>query len=319
VGLKIILRGGIWQIVGTVAGRRVRVSSRTGDRRAAEAQARALERDAWSERPAWTFADAALSYLQGGGDPRFTADLIRHFGGTPLAEILPGNIRDAAPILLPGRKPATWNRQVVTPAQAIINHGADRGMCAPIRVKRFPVKQARARPAGDRAWLDAFRSKARPEIAALALFMFVTGARVGEALRLPWSDFDAEHRLAWLDRTKTRPRMALLTAELAAEMAALKHGRPTVFRWRSESYVHRLWRETCARAEIAVLTPQEAGRRGFATEAIIRQGIDPKTAAALGGWASPRIPLEIYATANPDLELVERVFGAPATHKAKKP
>jgi hypothetical protein len=38
--------------------------------------------------------------------------------------------------LYPGCSGATWNREVITPTQAVINC-ADQNLCPPIRIKRF--------------------------------------------------------------------------------------------------------------------------------------------------------------------------------------
>jgi integrase len=53
-------------------------------------------------------------------------------------------------------------------------------------------------------WVKAFRQHASPQLGALALFMFVTGARVSEALRVQWDDLDFKPRPS----SSTRPRSA---------------------------------------------------------------------------------------------------------------
>lgn len=155
---------GIWQVRGTVAGQRIRKSSGSGDEATARKFAARLERDAWERHLApvsevLTFEASALLYLEADREARFLAPLIHHFRGWDLADIRQGHIHDAARKLYPLAAPATWNRQVVTPVQAVINFAAERGHAAPVKVKRFKEDRA-PRAAVDRAWLDAFMAKA---------------------------------------------------------------------------------------------------------------------------------------------------------------
>jgi hypothetical protein len=53
----------------------------------------------------------------------------------------------------------------------------------------------------------------------------------------------------------------------------------------------------------------EAGRHSFATEALIRRGIDPVTTAALGGWRNPTVLMNTYAHAEDLGTVAEKVFG----------
>ncbi len=78
------------------------------------------------DRASLTFAEAALIYVDDGHRDLYLAPLIRHFRDQPVAAITAGHIRAAARVLYPEARPATWNRQVITPARAIINHAAGR-------------------------------------------------------------------------------------------------------------------------------------------------------------------------------------------------
>jgi hypothetical protein len=42
------------------------------------------------------------------------------------------------------------------------------------------------------------------------------------------------------------------------------------------------------------------GRHGFFTELVVRQGVDPVTAAKAGRWSDPNLPMRIYAHAETD-------------------
>ncbi len=297
--------GGLWQAHGTVAGRRIRKSTGTRDKHLAQQEARRLEKEVWARRldpqaDRLTFEAAALHYMRADGEARFLAPLIQYFKGCPVDEIRPGNIQDAARDLYPGRKPGTWNRNVITPARAVLNFAADRGWCSAIRVKRFPEEPVE-RVAADREWLDKFMDHAPEHLALLAMFMFTTGARITEALNLE----KIEGRQAWL-RTKTGPRVAIMPRELMLRMK----GNPDAFVYKSRSSVYNHWYKICDKAQIERIPPHQAGRHAFGTEMIVRRGIDPKTTAELGGWKSPRVLMERYAHAENLPAVVDEVFGS---------
>ena len=260
------------------------------------------------------FEDAVVSYKRAGGDGRFTHLLTNYFAGTPVRDILPGHVQDAARAIYPTAKPATRNRQALTPASAIINHAAERGWCGIIRIKRFPEDKV-TRVAATREWLDAFMAEAEPEIAALALFMFTTGARISEALSLRWED--VEGRNAHIRKTKSGAgRDCILSREVSLRIVALVPVNGRVFRYASRRWVYTKWQAACTRAGIPYIRPHQAGRHAFATEMIVRHGVDPMTTAKLGGWASTRM-LDRYAHPEGLEGVVDKVFATPKP-KARK-
>ncbi len=313
---------GIWQISGTLGGQRVRASAKTCDRKAAQSAAKAIEREHWQRRAAGKaevimFEEAVASYERAGGDTRFNDPLALHFAGIPVRDILPGHVQDAARAIYPTAKPATLNRQGITPASAILNHAAARGWCAPIRVKRFTEDKV-ARIAADREWLDAFMAAAEPEIAALALFMFTTGARISEALSLRWED--VEGRNARIRKTKIgEGRTCILSREMALRLLDLSHDECRhVFRYRSKRWVYTKWQAACERAGIDYIRPHQAVRHAFATEMIVRHGIDVKTTAELGGWADTKTLLANYVHPDGKMEgVVDEVFATPKPKERK--
>lgn len=325
MGLRVVRRSGspYWQIVGTIAGRRIRKSTKTSDRTAAVSKAKALEREYWKRRASGrknvvTFDVASQAYRDADGETRFLDPLEAYFAGYPVADILPGHVHDAARELYPTAKPATWNRNVITPVRAVINHASERGWCSPIRIRRFEEK-APERKAADREWLDAFTAHADPTIAALAMFMFTTGARISDALSLRWGGIDG--RQAEI-QTKTGPRTVTLTREMVTRLQWMgghpdRHPtRPFIYRGRDQ--VYPLWYAVCDAAGIERIPPHQAGRHAFATEMIVRHGIDAKTTAELGGWASPRMLMERYAHPEDTEAVVDAVFDAPKPRPASK-
>lgn len=281
---------GIWQIKGTVAGIRIRESARTRDRRLAEEKAAEIEAEIYREghrRHYHTFEQAVIAYVEDGGEARFLAPALDYFAGWELRHITPAAIRKAASDLYPGTSASTRNRQGIVPVQSVVNHAHQQGWCPPIRVKRLPEKKPERRVVA-REWLDALMAEAAPNTAALALFMFQTGARIGEAVDLEWSDVDLPAMTATLRETKNgEDHTVHLTTELAARMAALTLGR-RVFGYTAKSGVYGALRRACRRAGIEYVPPHQAGRHSFAT-ALRDEGMGAEDIAKAGNWKS--VPL----------------------------
>ncbi len=325
--LKIKWVGGIAHAHGTLAGRRIRQSLGTRDPDIAEHQrarieSRTLKAALYGEEYEITFAEAALKYLDEGGDGRFLAPILKAFGPRRrIAEIKPGHIRSLARQIYPDASPATRNRQVITPVRAVINHAADSGLCAHVRIKRFAEARAERR-ASDSAWIEAYcAAEACPRRRAARRFMWQTGARISDCVRVEPRHLDLARCRITLERTKNGdPGEFLITAELAEEIAALeprrcRDGSLRVFGHQHRDGLYKAMRRTCARAGLEMLTPHEAGRHGFATEMIVRRGLDVATTARLGRWKSQRLLLERYAHPENLSETVEAVFGRAAAGK----
>jgi hypothetical protein len=85
-------RSPYWIMRGTVRGIRIEESTSVGDRKVAEEirakrEAEILAQSIYGRGATATFAEATVSYLESGGDKRFLAGVIKHFGTTPLAKI----------------------------------------------------------------------------------------------------------------------------------------------------------------------------------------------------------------------------------------
>lgn len=311
---QLVKRGNVWWYSFTVDGRRYRRSSKTPDRRLAEDIA---SKDEWRHRQAavhgagsvLTFGEAMALYLPQAKSDRFLLPLLNRWGNVKVADITADVIRRGAQELYPKASPATRNRQVITPARAIINCAADSGHCSHIRVKRFP-ETVRKRKAGDGTWLKKFRKACQePRLAAIARFMFETGARIGEAVALLWDDVNLPEATATFGKTKNgEPHTVYLSPGMVADLANLPKGRK-VFGYDHKRTVGRQWNKTVKRAEIEHRTPHEAGRHGFATELIVRNGVDIPTVAKMGNWKSHRLLSETYAHPERERETVLKVFG----------
>jgi integrase len=310
--LTIYRRGAFWHYRGSIAGRRLRGSTRTADEDTAlqivaDLEARAWKRHIYGPEAVLTFAQAAILYRQAGRSPRFLDAIEDYWKNTPVRKITPGAVRQSALQLYPNAGGATRNRQVIVPTQAIVNHAAEAELCRPLRVKRFPVEKREKTPA-TWAWVQAFMAHANPHLGALACFMFGTGARISEALAVTWNDVDLKSGRALIRQTKVgNERTAHLPAPLIAAIANIEGDRiGKVFKYSSRSTAKVQWNKAVRRAGLPHLS-FHACRHGFAT-ALLHAGVDPVTVARRGGWATPQHVLSTYGHASEDLTVVDRIF-----------
>lgn len=258
-------------------------------------------------------AQAILAYLDAGKPDRFLKPIADHWKETRVKTITPEAIRQSARKLYPNAGENTWTRQVIVPTAAVINYAAAMGWCSPIKVKRFSA-QAKEKTPADLEWITAFADQAAadglPHLAALCLFMFGTGARIGEAVALTWGAVDLQKRRAIVNQTKTKhARTAHLPASVVAAIANIPSNRrqsDLVFGYACSSSTNKVWKNVADRAGIAPLSPH-CCRHGFAT-AMLRNGFDVKTVAKLGGWKDPAIVLRTYAHALEDHTVTEALF-----------
>lgn len=313
--VKLRRRGKIWHYSFIVAGRRVRRSTETEDkaraqRIAAEAEARAWQRRLDGPGATLRFSDCALLYRAAGKSDRFLAKVEDHWKDMLREDITADAVKRAAIKVYANAGPATRNRQFIVPTQAVINHCAEDGLCSHLKVKRFKVV-AKIKDPVTRDWAEAFASNASPHLGALCLFMFGTGARIGEAVALAWGDVDLTAGTAKIRQTKIgEERIAHLPPPVVAAIANIPSNRQPeapVFNYADRENVRKVWDKAIERAKIKKLSPHSC-RHGFATT-MLHAGIDVKTVAKLGGWKDVATLVRTYAHAMGDRTVTNVIFG----------
>ena len=149
--------------------------------------------------------------------------------------------------------------------------------------------------------------EASPHLGALACFMFLTAARISEALSVTWTDIDFSRRQTLIKQTKVgSERHANLPPELVTALANIQGERVgRVFKFGRRDCLKTQWEVAIRRAGIKRLTPHSC-RHGFATS-LLHAGVDVRTVAELGGWKTPALVLSTYAHAMRDPRLTDRL------------
>lgn len=320
--LTLYKRGKIWHYRGTVAGKRRRGSTKSEKKSIAEKIVAAIQNEAWQSfivgpRATLTFADAAQAYRNAGRSTRFLDKLEEHWGETRIMDMTAGAIIAAANKIYPKAQNSTKNRHVIGPTQAVINHAAEMGLCNAIRVRR--LKEAvKVKTPATLEWVQAFMDHANPHLGALACFMFLTGARISEAIDVRWRDVDFEARRVLIRQSKiSEERLAHMPAMLIAAMSNIQSNREPsekVFKYSSRFTAEPQWHKAIKRAGIEYLS-FHCCRHGFAT-ALLHKGVDPVTVAKLGGWASTQHVFKTYGHAMKDDRLADIIADVDLTHDA---
>lgn len=322
--LEIYRRGGVWHCRGTVGpvGRRKRIrhSLHTKNKDTAARQAAEIEKKYWDghfDGPAaiLTFSAAARLYRNAGRSDPFLPAVEKYLGHTLVRDITESAVQSMAKELYPNASGASLNRLVLAPTKAVINHAARSHLCSPLRVKPYDVETKVKEPA-TLEWVQKFMENSGPHLGAMALFMFLTGARVGEAVGVQWEDVDLQAATVKIKQSKVNSeRVSHLPVPLVVAIANLEKipGRG-VFGYNKAANLRSAWDGAVARAGIKHLSPH-CCRHGFAT-GLLRRGVDVVTVAWLGGWKSTKLVLKTYGHANKDPRLVDRLLDAPETQQA---
>ena len=293
-----------WCLRGTVRGQAVFETTGTDDRAAAEAirikrENELLNRSVFGIGATVSFLEAAVSYLDEGGEARFLGKydettgkwslLIGHFASDAIAKIGQAEIDIAAKKLYPTAANATLKRQVYVPMAAVLNHAANKKWIGAVRLKHPRVPQAETKFSTPER-LKTLLPHCSPKLRRLVIFLAYTGARISECIRLDWDrDVALARRTALLYRTKNgKPRTVHLPDPVLIALSEVPQKERTgqVFKWHARHAVYGPLRRACKKAGVEYLPPHQQGRHTFASWLRIYSKRDLRGLMADGGWDS---------------------------------
>lgn len=219
-----------WYIRGSIRGILVDESTRLSDFADAESvlairSAEIIKRSIHGDSATRTFAEAALSYMEAGGERKHLAPILKLLGRKSLASVTQATIDETAHKLKPRAGPATQNRHVYTPIAAVLHHAARKRWCDKPTIARPKEPRGRVR------WItpeeaDQLTAAAAPHLRPLVIFLLCTGARLSEALYLDWREVDLTRcQVVFLDTKNNERRGVPLHPRAVVALANLPWGR----------------------------------------------------------------------------------------------
>ena len=260
-----------------------------------------------------TFDEAAEAYLKAKGENKHLRRVMEYLHGRPLASIFPNDLIEMAIALYPTQSNATRNRQALCPASAVINYAYDWGWCSLIRLRRFRQEKPKRRRAASFEWMVLFLRQCDQDnlshLAALAVFINRTAARVSEAVNLKWDQVDLINRKVVLLKTKTGTNAVRHSSDdIICRLHEMnRRSGERVFSFTNRHSVNERIKAVCRRAGIEYLPTHSVGRRAFAKNTVA-MGIDTKSAMEAGGWLSSKVFLETYVQSDDGGKIVADRF-----------
>lgn len=276
------------------------------------------------DEPSKTFNDAIMLYNASPKAAKQLIPIVQEIGDMALGSISGALLKSLGPKLKPKACTDTWWREIVTPASAVINNAHELIGTPLIRVKAYDTFERtsqdirRGKPSrvervpADKKWIEAFCQAADPHNAALVRFMFETAARIDQAVSIEPTDLRPAENKVRLKAQKGHPeRWITVSPQMMQELIALPSKRPKnrktgklmrakVFGYGSSTGYNNRWKTICKSAGIPYISAHPAGRHGYFTELVVRQGMNAVNAAKAGRWADPNLPMRIYAHAEAD-------------------
>jgi integrase len=301
--LRLYKRSNHWHLRGTLCGVRVRKSTGTSSREHAEAfrlkvEKEILDRHHFGPEKTATFAEAAVLYLESGGESRFMEPALNWFGMRRLRDITQSDIVRFAAETYPGVSAHALNRQAYTPVISVMRAAAKAGLCSMPAFERPKMQRKKVVQYADTQWLLAFLEAARPNpnLYGITLFLTTTGARVSEACAILRSDINHRRKTALLRHTKNGDaRTVTLTDATYNAMSKIpkRAGSELMFGYRTRFSVNQAIERVCARAALPYLSSHKLGRHAFAAR-MLDQGHTVKMVQEAGGWKSFRMVSDVY-------------------------
>jgi integrase len=271
--LNIVKRPGspYWYVRGTIGGQTIYASTKETDKADARRFKEALEikiaQSAGRKCSATTFREAAALYLEFRHPHRSyelsIGRLCAVLGDRLLVDIRQRDLADAANFLYPQCAASSKNKQVFTPAAAILHYAAENDLCPYLRVKKLKERtpEPRAKRKEDAARLIA---AADGKIKLLLVFLFSQGWRISDTLRLRWQDINLSEATVLYHITKTDEWITMPLHLTVLDMLRTEgSGVGYVFPWRGRGSVYRILKPLCEKTGIH-FTPHMA-RHSFAT------------------------------------------------------
>lgn len=243
-----------------------------------------------------TFAMAAISYMQTGGERTYLAPILERIGSKPLPEITQEVVQELASSKS-HCKASYINRIIFTPILAVMNHAAKLKMCPPpilIRPKGHDKAPSLKLPSED--WFRAIWPHLSESKRAATLLITLHGLRISEALKRTPSDLNMARGELSIPDTKTGEPALISLSEPVIEAIREIPNWPNQ-RWLFGTCHASNYRKSIVRACEAAGQPvygsHAIGRHSFSTR-VLQEGKSLKFLMNAGRWKTAKMPMQRY-------------------------
>lgn len=310
--MSLYKRGNIYWCEWEIGGKRVRETSGTSDRQAAQEYHDRRRAEIWRETKLGdtrvaTWDEAALSWVDEHAQHKksFETDrqrliwLTERLTGKPLTIITTDAMLTLRKELLIDKAPATSNRHLAV-VSAVLHYAHAKALIQSVpKVPYLPEPKERFR------WLTreqaiALIAELPDHLAAMTRFALATGLRRANVTGMTWNTLDAERRIAWIWPDEAKAGKPIAVPLNADALAVLKErfeqtdgdGNSTrdaryVFTWRKKPIYHtttKAWAKACERAGIEPGFTFHDLRHTWASWHVMG-GTPLEVLRQLGGWA----------------------------------
>lgn len=212
-----------WISLTTPGGKRVRRSTGTSNKRAAQELHDRLKADLWrqerlGEEPDRSFEEAAIRFLQASEGQRDYKTKIRHvrywrdqFSGMTVGSLTTERIFDALPthqvFKYKGRQklsPATRNRYISTIRRILSLCEEWSWIHKAPKLRAYSEQEVRVRWITEDEACALLESLSKDWLRHVAQMALATGLRAGEIFKLEWAEVDLSRRTAWVSADKAK-------------------------------------------------------------------------------------------------------------------
>jgi len=228
---------------------------------------------------------------------RFVHKLEEHLGAVPLSLITPGIVRGLAKKMYSEAARSTWNRQVVTPASAVVNNAADDGWCSFIKVRRFKEDAVLKVHPSDGAALLLMANAEKPIQRLYIAALHYQGLRPSDAVKMQWDLIDLKKRKFQLIIPKpNKAKFIVMDDDFWLELVNMKQQFGKVFPWGNRSSVYG-WLKPL-QDKLKVRFGARMARHKFASD-LVEAGASAFDLVNNGSWTNTR-SVEPYVTLQED-------------------
>lgn len=308
-------KGKNFWIIGTVCGERIRESTRTSDRRLAEAKLiKRMDEIRYQaihgRASSYTFAEAMEFYIsRANPSPKqawFLGKLLAYWGQWRCQDITTAALIEYEKVRHSGGvKNATLRRSIYGPMTAVLNMAAKNGLCQPVLFAKPKATRTKVAAAPEDYLCKLLDCEMENWLRCVVLTMTLHGTRPSDLKRLRWKDVSFSNSVITFGKTKNGEAHAPLmhsdvrSALLAyfAEVQWWKGDKIFVFPQiqgnEPATTINVYLKSLCKKNGLPFYSTHKIGRHAFA-ERILNDSHTLKEVQQAGNWASIQVVAELY-------------------------